>query len=68
MEDEIVIQIVRLPEGVFLATSDRIQGLVVQGRTLPETIRIACEVAGDLLKAQGIDPIPDLRFKTIASV
>lgn len=30
----------RLPEGVYLATSDDVQGLIAQGRTVAETIDI----------------------------
>jgi predicted RNase H-like HicB family nuclease len=41
-----------LPEGVYLATSDKIQGLVTQGRTVAETLEIACDVARKLLKSQ----------------
>jgi predicted RNase H-like HicB family nuclease len=41
-----------LPEGVYLATSDDIQGLIAQGRTIAETIEIARDVAGKLLEAQ----------------
>jgi len=32
-----------LPEGVYLATSDEIQGLVAQGRTIQEIIEISRE-------------------------
>jgi len=41
-----------LPEGVFLATSDDIQGLIAQGRTVMETIEIARDVAKKLLEAK----------------
>lgn len=46
------IHIERLPEGVYLATSDDIQGLVAQGRTITETLEIARDVARKLLEAQ----------------
>ena len=36
---------------MYLATSDEIQGLVAQGRTIQETIEIAREVARKLLEA-----------------
>jgi predicted RNase H-like HicB family nuclease len=42
------IHITRLPEGVYLATSDDVQGLVAQGRTGAETFEIACDVASKL--------------------
>ena len=41
----------KLPEGVYLATSDDIQGLVAQGRTIQETLEIARDVAKKLLEA-----------------
>jgi predicted RNase H-like HicB family nuclease len=46
------LHIERLPEGVYLATSDDIPGLVAQGRTLAETLEIARDVARKLLEAQ----------------
>ena len=45
MEKIVNIHIEKLPEGVYLATSDDIQGLVVQGRTISETLEIARDVA-----------------------
>ncbi len=52
MERLFHLHIERLPEGVFLATSDEIQGLVAQGRTVSETIEIARDLARKLLDAQ----------------
>jgi predicted RNase H-like HicB family nuclease len=52
MERMINLQIEKLPEGVYLATSDNIQGLVVQGDTITETIEIARDVAKKLIEAQ----------------
>jgi predicted RNase H-like HicB family nuclease len=52
MEKIIKIHIERLPEGVYLGTSDDIQGLVAQGRTIAETMEIARDVARRLLEAQ----------------
>jgi len=46
------IHIERLPEGVYLATADDLQGLVAQGRTVTETIEIARDVAKKLIEAQ----------------
>ena len=54
MERIINIHIEKLPEGVYLATSDDIQGLIAQGRTITETIEIARDVARKLLEAQGV--------------
>ena len=50
MERLLNIQIEKLPEGVYLATSDELQGLVAQGRTVAETLEIARDVARKLLK------------------
>lgn len=52
MERIINIHIERLPEGVYLATSDDIQGLVAQGRTIAETLEIARDVARKLIESQ----------------
>ena len=38
MERIITIHIEKLPEGLYLATSDDIQGLIAQGRTIWETL------------------------------
>ena len=45
MEKVINIHIKKLPEGAYLATSDDVQGLVAQGRTVIETLEIARDVA-----------------------
>jgi len=42
----------KLPEGVYLATSEDVPGLVAQGRTATETMEIARDVAKKLLEAQ----------------
>jgi predicted RNase H-like HicB family nuclease len=55
MERIINLHIEKLPEGVYLATSDDVQGLVAQGRTIWETIEIARDVARKLLEAQNQD-------------
>lgn len=54
MERMLKIHIEKLPEGLYLATSDDVQGLVAQGRTIWETLEIARDVARKLLEAQGI--------------
>ena len=46
------LHIQKLPEGVYLATSESIQGLVAQGRTIAETLEIARDVAKKLIKAK----------------
>lgn len=52
MERLLNIHIEKLPEGVYLATSDELQGLVAQGQTVAETLEIARDVARKLLEAQ----------------
>jgi len=42
----------KLPEGMYLATRNEVQGLIAQGRTLQETIEIARDVTKNLIEAQ----------------
>jgi len=48
----ISLNIEKLPEGYFLATSEQVQGLVAQGRTINETIEIVKDVARKILDAR----------------
>jgi predicted RNase H-like HicB family nuclease len=61
MERIVNLQIERLPEGCYLATSNDIQGLVVQGNSVMETIEIAKDVAKKLIEAheEQITTIPN---------
>lgn len=52
MEKIANLHIRKLPEGVYLATSDDIPGLIAQGRTITETLEIARDVAKKLLEAK----------------
>lgn len=52
MECVLRIRLERLPEGVYLATSEDLQGLVAQGRTAAEALEIARDVARRLLEAR----------------
>jgi predicted RNase H-like HicB family nuclease len=52
MEQIVNLHIEKLPEGVYLATSEDVPGLVAQGRTVSETLEIARDVARRLLEAQ----------------
>ena len=54
------ISIEPLEEGGYLATSDDLQGLTVQGRTIAETVEIAQDVARKLIEsfAEHGDPLP----------
>ena len=55
------IKIEKLDEGVYLATSDKLQGLVAQGRTIAETMEIAQDVARKLIESyiELGDPLPE---------
>jgi len=52
MERIVNVHIEKLPEGVYLATSEDVPGLVAQGRTVTETLEIARDVARKLLAVQ----------------
>lgn len=51
MECVVNLRIEKLPEGVYLATSNEVQGLVAQGKTIKETLEIARDVANKLKNA-----------------
>jgi predicted RNase H-like HicB family nuclease len=55
------LHITRLPEGVFLATSEDVPGLVAQGRTVTETVEIARDVARKLIEAQSDPQLPEVK-------
>ena len=52
MEQIVNLHIEKLAEGVYLATSDDVQGLVAQGRTVAETLEIARDVARKIFEIQ----------------
>jgi len=58
MEHIVTPHIEKLPDGVYLETSDSIQGLVAQGRTSQETLEIGRDVAKKLLELQIGDATP----------
>jgi len=62
----ISLRIEKLDEGVYLATSDALQGLVAQGRTIAETMEIAQNVARKLIESciEHGDPLPDEMIPT----
>ena len=66
MEKIINIHIEKLPEGVYLATSDDVQGLVAQGRTATEAFEIARDVARKLIEAKAQRSGGDLNLAVIA--
>jgi predicted RNase H-like HicB family nuclease len=62
MELAMHVHVEHLPEGVYLATSDDLPGLVAQGRTVAEALEIARDVARKLIEArrerEGDFPLP----------
>ena len=69
----ISIKIEELEEGGYLATSNDIQGLIAQGRTIAETMEIAQDVARKLIESytEHDDPLPfkiELSKKVIQDV
>ena len=65
MERIINLHIEKLPDGVYLATSDDLQGLIAHGRTIQETIEIARDVAKKLIESRENDSdgglLPEVR-------
>jgi antitoxin HicB len=63
MSEEFILhlQIKRVENGQFLATSDILPGLVAQGRTISETAEIAQDVARKLIESyrDHNDPLPE---------
>ena len=55
------LQIRRVENGQYLATSDDFPGLVAQGRTVAETVEIAQDVARKLIESyrEHGDPLPE---------
>lgn len=64
MERIVNLHIEGLPEGFYVATSDDVQGIVAQGRTLAETLEIARDVAKKLIEAQG-DALAAVELKAV---
>ena len=62
------IQIEPLEEGGYLATSEDLQGLVAQGRTVAETMEIAQDVARKLIESclEHGDPLPPKVLRQMA--
>jgi len=54
------IKVEPLEEGGYLATSEELQGLIAQGRTVAETMEIAQDVARRLIESclEHADPFP----------
>jgi antitoxin HicB len=60
MEFLLAIEIEPLEGGGYLATSNELQGLIAQGRTVAETMEIAQDVARKLIESylEHGDPLP----------
>jgi predicted RNase H-like HicB family nuclease len=62
MEVTVHLHVEQLPEGLYLATSEQLPGLVAQGRTVAETLEIARDVARRLIEArrerEGVPSLP----------
>ena len=56
----IQVHIERLPEGVYLVTSEDVPGLVAQGCSIADTLEIACDVARKLIDAQVELELPEV--------
>lgn len=56
----LAISVEPLEDGGYLATSNDLQGLVAQGRTIAETLEIAQDVARKLIESylEHGDPLP----------
>ena len=52
MERVLKLHVEKLPEGVYLATSEEVQGLVAQRRTITKTLEIARNMAKKVLEAR----------------
>jgi len=52
MEHTLKVHVELLTEGVYLATSEELPGLVAQGRTVSEALEIDRDVARKLINAQ----------------
>jgi hypothetical protein len=50
------IHVKRLPEGVYLATSDDVPGLVVESDSRDQIIDLAQDLANELLDERGVPP------------
>jgi antitoxin HicB len=60
-EYSIKLEIEKLPEGLYLASSWDLPGLLAQGRTISETVEIARDVTKKLIESyiEYGDPLPD---------
>ncbi|MBW2096841.1 MAG: type II toxin-antitoxin system HicB family antitoxin [Deltaproteobacteria bacterium] len=65
MEQMVNIHIEKLPEGLYLATSEDVPGLVAQGRTVTEALEIARDVAKKIIEARD-EKQSGLKLSTIA--
>ncbi len=67
MEKIVNVHLEKLPEGVWLATSEDVPGLVAQGRTVTETLEMARDVARKLMDARAERAADVLNLKTVGN-
>jgi len=60
MERIVRLQIERLPEGVYLGTSEDVQGLVIQAETAREVIELAPGLIQDIWEVRAKYGFPDV--------
>ena len=65
MERVIKLTVERLPEGVYLATSENPQGLLVEAPTMAEVLDIADDIARILIEHDGDDATVPRRFEWV---
>ena len=69
---EVMIPLIirKLEEGTYLATSDAVQGLIAEGRTIAETMEIAQDVARKIIESciEHGDPLPPCISESIKPV
>jgi predicted RNase H-like HicB family nuclease len=65
MIDHVALSIRRLPEGIYLATSDDVPGLTVECATREETEAVARAIAVELIEEELGHPLPRLPHFTI---
>jgi len=63
MEQIIKVHIKKLPEGVYLATSKNVPGLVAQGLTATEALEIARDVCQEATGGQSPAPQQDKNLR-----
>ena len=61
--DAVTVIVRKLPEGVFLGTSEDLPGLIVEAESRNEVIRTARHMAEELMTMMGLKPSPPVVFE-----